>query len=61
MESMWVLVCINQLISYFPLMPITFPAKMQLPFNMLSLFNGDVYILVLAYHYSVGLFFDFPH
>ena len=33
---------------------------MLLLFNILSFFNGDVFILLLAYDYTVGLFFDFP-
>ena len=60
MEAMWVLICLNQLISYFPLMSISFPSNMLLLFKILSFLNGDMYILVLAYDYSVGLFFDFP-
>ena len=60
MESMWVLICINQLISYFPLMSVSFPPNMLLLFKVLSFFNGEVYVLVLAYDYSFGLFFDFP-
>lgn len=60
MESMWVLICINQLISYMPLMSITFPSNMLLLFNILTFFNGDIYVLLLAYEYSVGLFFNFP-
>ena len=54
------LICINQLISYIPLMSISFPSNMLLLFNILTFFNGEVYLFLLAYDYSVGLFFDFP-
>ena len=60
MESMWVLICVNQLISFMPLMAITFPSNMLLLFNLLTFFNGELYILLMIYDYSVGLLFDFP-
>ena len=60
MESMWVLISTDQLISYIPLMSISFPSNMLLLFNILTFFNGEVYLFLLAYDYSVGLFFDFP-
>ena len=60
MESMWALICVNQLISLMPLMSVSFPSNMLLLFNLLTFFNGDIYLLLLAYHYSVGLFFCFP-
>ena len=60
MEPMWVLISINQLISYMPLMSISFPSNLLLLFNILTFFNGDIYLLLLAYDHSVGLFFDFP-
>ena len=41
-------------------MSVSFPSNMLLLFNLLTFFNGDIYLLLLAYHYSVGLFFCFP-
>ena len=43
-----------------PFMAISFPSNMLLLFNLLTFFNGDIYVLLRAYQYSVGLFFDFP-
>ena len=60
MESMWVLISLNQLVSYMPLMSVSFPPNLLLLFKMLSFFNGDVPILLLAYDKSVGLLFKFP-
>ena len=45
LESMWVLVNANQLISFMPLMSVSFPPNTLILFKLLAFFNGDIYLL----------------
>ena len=51
---MWVLVNVNQLIAFMPLMSIHFPANTLLLFEFLAFLNGDILLLERAFEFSLG-------
>ena len=60
LESLWVLVNVNQMIAFMPLMNIHFPPNTILLFKFLAFLNGDIYILQKAYDFTVGRALPFP-
>ena len=60
MESLWVLVNVNQMIAFMPLMTIQFPANTLPLFEVLAFLNGDIVLLQLAYEKTMGSVLSFP-